>query len=320
MQLENHTSAAAYLYAVNLLEPQLRVAAIVKKTYAITTGGQLAPAEDGVPLVPDQMVTDYGQFHGDVFFRKRGIDVCVLASVRLRNPLRQTVVRLEVGTWGHNLKVVGDRTWVRNRSGTPVASPPTPFKDMPISYGRAFGGIAHRKGEDLQWPDNPTGRGYYEDPEDANGKPLPNIEPSNWPSDYEWNARVPVAGWGPYPMYWGLRASRSVKVDPKTGKLLDVTPELFNQAHPELIVDEISCGSRLRLVGVRDQPLVIATPREQPHLEVQVGRTQSNALGELDGLYWWADAERLVVTWRARFRYAVKAEEVRLARLTFVEV
>jgi hypothetical protein len=52
---------------------------------------------------------------------------------------------------------------------------------------------------------------------------------------------------------------------------------------------------------------------------VNVGDAASEAFGEIDGVFWWVDASRIVVTWRARFRYAVRAEQARRAALTFVE-
>lgn len=318
MKLVNRTSAVAYLQAVNLLEPELRAAVIVKKTYALAADGTLSAAEDPMPLVADQLETEFGQFHGDIFFRKRGVDLCVLGTARPPKPVTQAVLRLEVGRWKHELNVIGDRVWTKKR-GELVPSAPVPFQEMPVSYARAYGGVTEVSGEDVPFPDNPMGRGYYETPEQALGKPLPNIEPPSAPAEPRWNTRLPVAGWGPYPMYWGLRASRAVKVDPKSGEILEVTPELFNQAHPELVLERLEPGTPVRVVGLSATPVQLAVPRERPRVEVRVGGSVSEAFGELDGLYLWLDSQRVVVTWRARFRYPVREEELRSAELSFVE-
>jgi hypothetical protein len=319
MRLVNRTGVVAYLQAVNLLEPELRAAVIIKKTYTLGLNGALVPAEESLPLVPEQLVTDFGQFHGEVFFRKRGIDVCVLGTARFDKRVTHARLSLEVGRWKHELRLTGDRVWTKKRGGELVPSAPVPFHEMPVSYARAYGGTAEVNGEDVSFPDNPVGRGYYETPEQALGKPLPNIEPLNAPVEPRWDTRIPVAGWGPYPMYWGLRASRAVKIDPKTGELLEVSPELFNHAHPELILERLEPGSPIRLLGLRPAPLSLAVPRERPRVLVRVGGAVSEAFGELDGLFVWADALRVVVTWRARFRYAVRNEELRSAELSFVE-
>jgi hypothetical protein len=81
MNLVNNTGAAAHLYSVNLLEPELRATVIVKKTYALGDDGRLAEASDPLPLVPDHLPTDFAVFHGELYFRKRGVDVCALGTV-----------------------------------------------------------------------------------------------------------------------------------------------------------------------------------------------------------------------------------------------
>ena len=320
MKLVNRTGAVAYLQGVNLLEPELRAAVIIKKTYRLGPDGALATAEDPLPLVPDQLVTGFGQFHGEVFFRKRGVDLCVLGTARFDKRVTHARLRLEVGRWRHELSLIGDRVWTKKRGGGElVPSAPAPFKEMPVSYARAYGGSTEVNKEEVPYPDNPMGRGYYETPEQALGKPLPNIEPLNAPAEPRWDTRIPVAGWGPYPMFWGLRARKAVKAHPETGKILDVSPELFNHAHPDLILERIEPGSPVRSLGLRPAPLSFTVPRERPRVEVRVGSTVSEAFGELDGLFLWADALRVVVTWRARFRYPVRSEELRGAELTFVE-
>lgn len=320
MRLVNDTRAAAVLQVVNLLEPELRAVAIVKKTYELAPDGRLTEADDALSLVPDQLITDFGQFHGELFFRKRGVDLCVLGTVRLDAPVARTHVRLEWPGGSHSLRVTGDRVWTKSRTGELIPSAAAPFREMPLSYDRAYGGVARLDGEDVAWPDNPVGRGYYETAEQAAGHPLPNIEPADHPGSRDWRTHVRVAGWGPYPMHWALRATRAVKSDPKTGAVVDVSTELFNHAHPDLIVRRLDPGAVLRLTGVLPRPVDVATPRERPIVQIAEGTTSSEAAGELDGVFIWLDAARVVMTWRARFRYAVRNEELRSARLTFADV
>jgi hypothetical protein len=319
MQLVNGTGAVAYLQVVDLGEPERRAAVIVKRTYVVGSDGALAVDPEPMPLVPDQLVTEFGHFHGEVFFRKRGADICVLGTVRLAAAVREARLRLEVGAWSHELRVVGDRFWTRGAGAALVPSAPAPFAEMPVSYARAFGGTAEVNGEDVPWPDNPMGRGYYESEEQAFERPLPNVESATGPTDARWEARPPVAGWGPYPMYWGLRARAAVKGDDQTGELLDVTPELFNHAHPQLILERVERGTPVRLLGLRPEALRFAVPREVPRVRARVGNSEIDAFGDVDGVFYWADAGRVVVTWRARFRYPVRPEEIRRADLTFVE-
>jgi hypothetical protein len=312
----NETDAAARLHIVDFLEPERRAAAIVKRTYAWNDAGTLSMVDDPMPLVLEQLETAFGVFHGELFFRKRGVDVCVLGTARFEKPVTRARVRIELGQWAHELALVGDRIWSRSPGGELAASEPAPFTEMPIAYARAFGGTTEIHGEDVPWPDNPSGRGYYDAPEQALGKPLPNLETPD-ASPPRWDARPPVVGWGPYPMYWGLRASRAVRLDPQTGEVIDIRPELFNHAHPDLMLDELDPAVHVRILGLRPHPLIFAIPRQRPRVDVSIGASVFEALGDLDGIFLWADAGRAVVTWRARFRYPVRAEEIRRAQLTF---
>lgn len=61
-------------------------------------------------------------------------------------------------------------------------------------------------------------------------------------------------------MYWGLRAARAVTTDPKTGQIAHVSPELFNHAHPALILDRLEVGTAIRVHGLRPAPLAFAVP------------------------------------------------------------
>ncbi|HEX2660032.1 MAG TPA: DUF2169 domain-containing protein [Polyangia bacterium] len=318
MRLLNKTGAAAYLYTVNLHEPELRAAVIVKRTYDLDRHGTLTPSPAALPLVPDQLITEFGTFHGEIFFRKRGVDFCVLGNILLNAPVTRLRPMIEIGAWRHELQVTGDRVWSRTRSGDLTPSPPVPFDEMPLGYTRAFGGVTEVGGEDVPWPDNPTGRGYYHTPEQALGKPLPNLESVAASGALAWNTRIPVAGWGPYSQTWGLRSARAITLDQQTGQMLDITPEIFNHAHPDLILDSVEAGAPVQVTGVRPWRVRFAVPTERPRVVVRLGKATSEAFGEVDGIFLWLDPARVVVTWRARFRYPVRAEEIRRAELSFV--
>jgi hypothetical protein len=319
MELVNPTPAVAYLFPVNLLEPEIRAAVIVKKTYVLDDDFRAREAEDRMPLVSDRLDNDFGVFHGDIFFRKRGVDLCVLGTIRLDRPTRRTNLRIEHLGWHHEMRVTGDRVWRRVASGDLAPSGPEPFQEMPVTYARAYGGTADVDGESLSYPDNPMGRGYYESIEQAIDRPLPNLEPIAGPGAFAWNARVPVVGWGPYPMFWGLRPAKAVSVDNETGELIDLTPEIFNQAHPDLIIDDVDPSAPFVIRGLRSTPVHVVLPNERPKVMVTVGNQTFDVVGDPDGIYIWIDARRLVVTWRCRFRYPVQTEQIRRAHLSFVE-
>lgn len=87
-------------------------------------------------------------------------------------PVRQMAVRASVGALQKTVHVHGDRQWHQGVLGW-RASDPAPFTEMPIDLAHAFGGAQH--------PENPFGRGWWANADDAEGQPLPNLELPNRP-------------------------------------------------------------------------------------------------------------------------------------------
>ncbi len=103
--------------------------------------------------------------------------------------------RVALGAVDKTLYVVGDRSWKRG-----VASDPTPFTEMPITWERAFGGEGYAQ--------NPLGKGLAPlRTEHGESHPLPNVEDPKrlvrGPAD-----RPPPAGFGPYDLTWPQRFSK----------------------------------------------------------------------------------------------------------------
>jgi hypothetical protein len=201
MQLVNETGAPALLQQADFGSAEHYVVVIVKATYERLEDGRLVPAEDPMPITGDPVETPFGIFHGDIFLRKLGADLAVLGSVWRARAATEVLVRVRCGAFRHTLRVVGDRVWRRSPGGgdTLDASAPAPFREMKLSYARAYGGIARADGLEAPFPDNPIGRGYYLSAQDAVNKPLPNIEEAHLPAPRSWQDPARPAGWGPYP-------------------------------------------------------------------------------------------------------------------------
>jgi hypothetical protein len=313
MVLDNQTPWSANLQVADLGEPRLAAAVIGKATYDIGPDGNLDVAVEPLPILPDPLSTPFGEFHGELFARKEGADIAVLATIRRAKPMRRLIVRLEVGDFWHELTVHGDRVWVptgeRRRPLRPSA--PVPFTEIPLAYSRSFGGAADYEGLTTPWPDNPTGLGYYLTVDQAREHPVPNIEAAHDEPLETWDRRPRVAGWGPYPMHWGLRVSTAVQVDAERMAVKHVSPAIFNHAHPDLVVAEIAPGTPLRVDGVWDRPLAFALPRQSLALNVTVGASTMEVASRIDGVFLWMDARKLVVTHRANFGYQFRPEEIR---------
>lgn len=289
---------------------------IIKSTYDLRAagGGQLATEQ--LPLVTKYLPTTYGTFHGEIFFRKLGVDVCVLGTLERDRLITRASAFLHVGDQTFGLNVTGDRVWARRAGGPLVASDPVPFREMPIGYDRAMGG--HQRFEDgseVLFADNPSGRGYYEHEAQAEGRPLPNIEQVGMPPLRTFQDQTPVAGWGPYPSFWGLRARKSVAVDKATNKLQNVSPSLFNHAHPVLVFDSLPVGQQIRVEGLKARDVKVRVPPPPASVKAQVGGEMTPVPAPIDGVFLWCDDSKLVLTQRARFAYDVRTEEHREVRV-----
>ena len=313
MELRNDLPFPAHLLRFALPgEDFVRATVVVKQTFDIQPDGSLRPSVEQLPVQAAPMDTPFGRIGGDYFVTKDGVDVCVLATMRLAEPARVAIATLRVGTFLRQLRVSGDRRWIR-AGKVLVVSEPEPFREMPLSYARAYGGTDVFRGQSVVWPDNPQGCGYYVSEEHADGRPLPNIEPVGDPPITRWDDRPRAAGWGPYPFTWGLQQPSCMEIE--DGKLKRLLPRMFNSAHPDLIVHDWN-GAVLRIDGISPTPFVVAIPSNEIRAVVEVGGRSAEALSRLDGVYVWVDARKIVVTRRARFRYPFRRGEARRTTLT----
>lgn len=95
-----------------------------------------------------------------------------LAAQKLR-------VRLEVQGRAKEALVSGERRWARSFGGLTITDP-LPFRELPLTFDRAFGGIDNcRSSEDVSCePRNLVGVGFNLErkPSELDGRPLPNVE------------------------------------------------------------------------------------------------------------------------------------------------
>ncbi|WP_394844461.1 DUF2169 domain-containing protein [Pendulispora brunnea] len=309
----NHTPFAARYLPLDVDDGRVRATVIVKATYEAAPDGSLVPTAEQLPIVADRLDTSFGVFHTDHFVSKEGADLCVLGTIRRVQPVPHVALFLMVGTFRHQLLAFGERRWIR-ANGSLVPSSPTPFSELPLGYQYAYGGKAEFNHEMAAWPDNPEGRGYYFTAAQAEGNPLPNIESARNPLIRTWEERPTVAGWAPYPMFWGLRAREGI--EPRDGgKTLSIPrlrARLYNQAHPELILPKIVQGEHICITGLRAHDLWLEIPRDSVSVDVRVADTSMQAGGVLDGVFVWADLGRLTITYRARFEYTFRRGDRRV--------
>lgn len=316
MDLENRTPFSARLVRIDRTEEQVDAVVIVKSTFANDAHGRPVPSSEQVPIIPDRLETPFGVFHTDCFVRKEGVDVCVLGTVRPGKPTRMARLNLSVDSHQSELSVFGERSWIRSRGGL-HASDPIAFDEMPLAYSRAYGGVTEHDHESVTWPDNPVGRGYYLSAEKADGQPLPNIELAQGPPIRSWSDQPQVAGWAPYPLFWGMRAREGVEVrDPNDNFGYRIKARLNNHAHPSLVIPALHPDAVIRIRGMRETDLAVPIPRVAPVVDADAGGRAVRAGGALDGVFIWADAGRVTLTHRIHFSYQYRKGERRCARLS----
>jgi hypothetical protein len=316
MRLENTTAVPAKLVSAPM-DGMADVPAfiIAKETYDLSATGVLTEAAEQLPINAEPIATPFGTFHGEIFPRKDRADFAILGTVRLASARNEVMVTSRLGKFSSHLRIMGDRVWMSQWKGGLVPSSPRGFVEMPISYTRAFGGKSPGPMGEVAWPHNPDGCGFYQTAEEAVGKNLPNIEWANLPPLRSWQDRPDPAGWGPYPMFWGLRASTSVILDGDKN-IAGISRKAFNHAHPAMVVDAIAAGDRVDIEGVRQQRITFDVARPLLTLHWTCGSDSGTVALAMDGLYVWVDQQKVVVTQRARFHYPFRPGEVRFARLT----
>jgi hypothetical protein len=193
----------------------------VKGTYEISeNGGEPQLAQEQLPLVEaDTFTGEPGKsapvFESDYPPVKPRCDVLLIGSAYAPGgkPARKVPVGLKIGPIAKSFTVVGDRTWEKVLL-TATASMPEPFKKMPITYDRAFGGVDanHKNPKKIKaFMLNPIGVGYHVHLKSQfiDGQPLPNTEESGKPikkpnGSYRPMSFGPVGrGWQPRSVFAG---------------------------------------------------------------------------------------------------------------------
>lgn len=317
MELQNDTPFAALPLRLELSDTDIQGVLVVKSSF-VRERDRWSPAAEQLPMVGAKLDTPFGIFHSDGFIHKQGVDVCVLGTVQCAKPTRSAELTLQVGTESRALRVYGDRRWRRSATGL-LASDPEPFEELPLSYTHAYGGTTEHDYETYVYPDNPLGRGYYLSERAAEGQLLPNIEEASGPRTTQWSDQTSVAGWGPYPQFWGLRARAGVvpPEDPTRQLLPRLLPSLNNNAHPALVFAGVSEHEPLVIRGMRPEERVVHLPKLRLTCALEVGTTRVSSEGRLDGVFYWLDQERLTLTHRLHYRYEYRKEERRRAHLSY---
>lgn len=337
MKLSNRTDAhARILKNASPSGPRAMMGCVIaREVFAIGDDGTLAhqPGE-AWPIDPDEVTTPLGTMPGDRPFLLGGVDVLLGGRVFAATAVTTLDVAIEVGrTFRRRIRVLGDRVWERAADGALVPGAPRVFTSMALGYERAFGGTAETDAGPMPCVENPVGRGFHVDAAQAEGAPLPNLEdPTQLLAT--WQERPVPVGLGYYPQLGGLRPLAaldhpSVKeararlglatrdgdpAEPSSAR--DLTPVLFNQAHPGMVIEAAKApraGDVVRVTHGRrgGHDLWFALPDRPLHLHVQLGDREHVVPMHLDQIGVVCGEAKVLLSHRSVFEYTSRPGEPR---------
>jgi hypothetical protein len=315
MDFENWTPWPAKLFRSPLAGDRFAAALIARVTFDLTPGGPVPSGDQPWIVSQGPWRSPHGPADGDAVFRRAGVDLFLFGAARAPGrPVTEMAVALSVGAFRRTIRVTGDRAWVRRGRGL-APTRPVPFQTMPLSLARAFGGTCVWDGLAVPYPDNPEGRGFAVDERAAVGTRLPNLEDPARPVR-AWDDRPEPVGLGFCPLTSGLRLRNGLAVS-AAGRLREIRPSLFNAAFPAMIAPPVAPGDPVRVEGVDPSgaPLAFAVPRVPLAARLRFGDEIAERRLQVDQLGIDADAQRIFVTYRYPFRYAMHRGQTRVCAL-----
>lgn len=295
-----------------------RLVVVVKGTFTIpAAGADPEPIGEPAPLVAaDIYEGEPGLstllYEADFSPTKPCCDVVLSGAAYAPGgrPARSVEVSLRVGTIHKTFACHGDRAWVRGLGGV-VPGSPQEFVRMPISYGRAYGGVDVDPDDPRRvdaWMDNPIGVGHYPNTRGAAlvDRPLPNTAELGVavasPVD-----RLKSMAFGPIGRNFAGRARHAGTYDEAWYDQrfpflpADFDPLYFQCAPPDQRLDPPVGGELIELVNLSPDGRVRFP---LPSIRVPVEFTdQSGAFAEvqavLDTIVLEPDRGRFMLTWRA---------------------
>lgn len=328
-QIENKTPFV--LETLFLVDEDFRplVVPVVKATWSVQPNGQLALAEQQVPLNvggelwgEDSEKSSY-KYEPEVAFIKPATDVVMVGHAYAPRPdTKEMVVGLRVGSLVKEVLVCGDRIWFKTL-GSVAMSGAVRFEKIPLQYERAFGGW------DRDHPDprkhsmearNPVGVGYRAAGGFLEGQKLPNLEDPR-ARIKGLGDRPPPTGFGFVSPHWQPRAALAGTYDEawmKTRSPLlpkDFDRRHMNAASPGLVASGyLKGGEQVTVVGATPEGrMSFALPGLAPPM-VQVtlsdGGPHPVAMA-FDTLIIEPDEKRVQMLWRGNVALRTGPHDVR---------
>ena len=189
--------------------PGYSLTLVAKATLRLVPGGTCTLLEESLPLTGDEPPLDPDgpgpsaplTYASDLPIAKPMADVLVVGNAHAPGgkPTQQMTASVRVGSLSRRFVVTGDRFWKQGLLSSSLSTA-APFKSMPLSAARAFGGPGSKA--------NPAGMGgaIVELADGFKARPAPNLELDGQVMDSPRAKPVPAL-LGPIPTDWPARAS-----------------------------------------------------------------------------------------------------------------
>lgn len=270
MQLIASCTPSVRIYRSQLHYRDLVLATVVAKaSYTAESSMDAVLAQPQLPVDEAEVQTPLGTVESDLVPIKQACDLAVYGPAVSPVPVERMKVSVQIGAFSRAIQVTGERSWTRSSAGI-FPSRPIPFQTMPLDYSRAFGGeTTHPSGPIVREPNNPGGRGYCLSANDANGKPLPNIEEVDQLIT-KWEQTPMPAGLLPLPRESVLRGLRGVEADLKA-QTTKLTAQAFLFSHPRMQLPAYPAGQEAVVLGMSKAPWRFRLPQLHLAADVSLG-------------------------------------------------
>lgn len=321
-ELKNHSPFAVGCTVVIDKTGERHWAVFVKGTFDIRADGELAIADEQVPVL--HMPEYRGEagrsslvYEQDLLASKPRTDLYLNARAHAPagRPTGEVVVGLRAPRIDKTLVVRGDRFWTRNLLGALVATPPKAFETMSIIYERAYGGTDHEEPDPSQHclhPYNPIGRGF---PTRAcrPGGLLPNVELLRQPRE-----DGPAVGYGAICSYWRPRIDFQGTYDASWAEHqkpllpLDYDPRNLQCAPLDQQIEPgLRGGESIELVNLTPGGLLrFAVPRHYFGFLTKIGARRYEHRARLDTLIIEPDHPRVIAVWQTALACHHEIDEI----------
>lgn len=326
MDLINSTSLRAALFTGFTGPNQAAGTIVARATHRLATDDTLTPSPSAWPVLTEPLWTEVGTFPSDMVPGHPGCDLVVTGTLRSDVNVKTIRISFTAGTFSTELDVFGDRVW-QAQGDDLVPSDPQPFQEMPLTWTRAFGGKSEYEGAETPYVLNAQGRGYYLKREQAEGKPLPNLE---WPDQHvkRWDDRPLPGCFAPVvdPLTWNIAdvaiAANKAADDQGRDAILAKAEEqcALSACQPRLIAPSIHPDDEVRLVNLTGKPIHFRVPKGLPIARIEPGTEPFESILRISAMFILLAQRLVVITYRTEFQYPYERRKKRIATLRFNEL